>query len=337
MLTVYVILDGFDIGVGIISPFVAKTNQEKQMVLASIGPVWDGNEVWLLAGGGLLFAIFPAAYASSFSGFYLAFFILLWILILRGLSIELRGQVENALWTNFWDKVFFWASVLMALVFGLALGNLLRGLPIGADHNFFLPLWTNFMPSENPGIFDWFTLAIALLSLVTISSHGASYLAMKTDGLINTRSRSIAHLTSWVVVILIVVAMILTRLIYPEMLKNYYEYPIFFILPLISVLALACKILFHIKKKDSASFIASCALIVGLLTSVAFTMYPNLLISNIDTSNNLTIYNAATTAYGQRVALIWFPIGIILATGYTVYIYRSFRGKVKAESGEEVY
>src|SRR5271154_7371455 len=182
MLAAYVVLDGFDLGVGIIYLFVARTESERAQALRSIGPVWDGNEVWLLAAGGTLFFAFPLLYASAFSGFYLPLMMVLWLLILRGISIEMRSHSHDPLWRTFFDGVFAFASTLLALIFGAALANVVRGVPLGADNYFFLPLWTNWRTGPNPGILDWYTVIGGAMALLALSLHGALYLAQKTVG-----------------------------------------------------------------------------------------------------------------------------------------------------------
>src|SRR5579859_1338047 len=189
MLVAYVVLDGFDIGVGIVYLFVAKTEEERQQAIRAIGPVWDGNEVWLLAAGGTLFFAFPLLYASAFSGFYLPLMIVLWLLMLRGISIELRGHSREPLWRTFFDGLFAFSSVLLAVFFGAALANVIRGVPIGRDGYFFLPLWTDWRPGPHPGILDWYTVTGGVLALVALSLHGALYLAMKTEGELEHRAR----------------------------------------------------------------------------------------------------------------------------------------------------
>jgi cytochrome d ubiquinol oxidase subunit II len=158
MIVMYVLLDGFDLGVGILHPFLAKTEEERSISIRSIGPVWDGNEVWLLAGGGTLYFAFPLLYASAFSGFYLALMVVLWLLIIRGASIELRTQMTLGVWRTFFDGMFCFSSALLAIFFGAALANVIRGVPLGADGYFFLPFWTNWLPGADPGILDWYTV-----------------------------------------------------------------------------------------------------------------------------------------------------------------------------------
>ena len=193
MLAGYVILDGFDIGAGIIHLFVAKNDAERRAVLASIGPVWDGNEVWLLAAGGTLYFAFPALYASSFSGFYLALMIVLWLLILRGISIEFRSHIDSELWNTFWDVIFAGASILLAIFYGTALGNVVRGVPIEADGYFFLALWTNLQPGPDAGIIDWYTVLIGVTALAALTMHGALWVALKTEGDLRARCQVVAR------------------------------------------------------------------------------------------------------------------------------------------------
>ena len=175
MIVAYVVLDGFDLGVGILHPFLARTDEDKQLMLRSIGPVWDGNEVWLLAGGGTLYFAFPLLYASAFSGFYLALMIVLWLLIMRGLGVELRMHMEIGVWRAFFDGLFFISGLLLAIFYGAALANVIRGVPLGEDSYFFLPLWTNWRVGPAPGILDWYTVIGGLVALAALSLHGALY------------------------------------------------------------------------------------------------------------------------------------------------------------------
>src|ERR1700730_12392770 len=169
MLVAYVVLDGFDLGVGIVQPLLARSEQERQIMLRSIGPVWDGNEVWLLAGGGTLYFAFPMPYASAFSGFYLALMIVLWLIILRGASIELRMHIDDGLWRSFFDGLFFVSSLLLAVFFGAALANVIRGVPLRADGYFFLPLWTNWRVGPEPSVLDWYTLIGGVVAFVGLA------------------------------------------------------------------------------------------------------------------------------------------------------------------------
>jgi cytochrome d ubiquinol oxidase subunit II len=190
MIGAYVVLDGFDLGAGIIHLFAARSNGERRVVLRAIGPVWDGNEVWLLAAGGTLFFAFPALYAAAFSGFYLPLMIVLWLLAGRAVSIELRSRIPSPVWTSFWDGTFFLSSGLLAVFYGAALANVVRGVPLDKNGYFFEALWTNFDPKNpTPGILDWYTILIGVLALAALTMHGAAYLVIKTEGTVNTRAR----------------------------------------------------------------------------------------------------------------------------------------------------
>ena len=182
MLAAYAVLDGFDFGVGAIHRIVARTDEERRTVLAAIGPIWDGNEVWLIAAGGVLFMAFPNVYATAFSGFYMALMVVLWLLILRGVAIELRSHQDHPLWREFWDTVFSLASALLAVVFGTTLGNLIRGVPLEKEGLRGMPLFTNFLIGREPGILDWYTGLVGLFTLAALAVHGALYLAWRTTG-----------------------------------------------------------------------------------------------------------------------------------------------------------
>ncbi|HTR65654.1 MAG TPA: cytochrome d ubiquinol oxidase subunit II, partial [Terriglobales bacterium] len=207
MLVAYVVFDGFDLGVGILHLFLARTEEERQLTLRTIGPVWDGNEVWLLAGGGTLYFAFPLLYASAFSGFYLALMIVLWLLIMRGAAIELRMQIAMGVWKSFFDGVFFISSALLAIFYGAALANVIRGVPLQPDGYFFLPLWTNWKLGPQPGILDWYTVIGGLVALAALALHGALYLTVKTEGGLQTRARKAARLLWFVLLLLTVVSL----------------------------------------------------------------------------------------------------------------------------------
>src|SRR6202022_4756210 len=210
MLTVYVLLDGFDLGAGAVHLLGAKTDSERGQVLASIGPVWDGNEVWLLAAGGTLYFAFPALYASGFSGFYLPLMMVLWLLILRGSSIEFRNHIKSAVWRPLWDCLFSSSSLLLAVFLGAALANVVRGVPLDSSGYFFEPLWTDFRLGEETGILDWYTILVGVLSLLVLTMHGALWVEMRTTGAVNERSAKIASNVWWGVLILTAVITTIT-------------------------------------------------------------------------------------------------------------------------------
>jgi len=332
MLAGYVILDGFDIGAGIIHLFVAKNDAERRAVLASIGPVWDGNEVWLLAAGGTLYFAFPGLYASSFSGFYLALMIVLWLLILRGIAIEFRSHLSSELWHTFWDVIFAGASLLLAIFYGTALGNVVRGVPIEADGYFFLALWTNLQPGPDAGIIDWYTVLIGVTALVALTIHGALWVALKTDGDLQARSQAVAR-RFWFIMLPLVLAISVTSFqVQPLLLRSFETYPWGAIFPALSASGFIGVLLFLKRRRELAAFLSSCTFILGLLCSAAMGLYPNLLPSNGDAARSLTVASVSTASYGLRIGLFWFVPAFALALAYSVFVYRHFAGKVGVES-----
>ena len=325
MIALYVVLDGFDLGAGILHLFLAKTDAERRAVLASIGPVWDGNEVWLLAGGGTLYFAFPALYASAFSGFYLPLMMVLWLLILRGIAIEFRNHLEGGVWEPFWDAVFCGASSLLAIFFGAALGNVVRGVPLDASGYFFLPLWTDFSAGRDAGILDWYTILVGVASFLTLAQHGSLWLALKTEGALEARARQAAARMWWAVLASVILLTIVSFGVQPHLAASFRERPWGYIFPL---LALAGMVFMKFRRGLHA-FLASCVYIVGMLTSVVFGVYPFVLPSNSDPSLSLTVQNAAASQYGLEIGLVWFIPGFALAIGYFQYTYRSFAGKVR--------
>jgi cytochrome bd ubiquinol oxidase subunit II len=334
MIAMYVLLDGFDLGAGAIHLFVAKTDVERRQVLASIGPVWDGNEVWLLAAGGTLYFAFPALYASGFSGFYLPLMTVLWLLILRGSSIEFRNHVKSAVWDPLWDFLFCASSLLLAVFFGAALANVVRGVPLDATGYFFEPLWTNFQLGEETGILDWYTILVGALTLLVLMMHGALWVQLKTSGAVNTRAKKLAGRAWWGVVALTAIVTAVTFQVQPQAKENFVTWPLGFVLPLLAVAGLA-GVAFELRKhEERKAFFASCLYLVGMLTSVVFGVYPMVLPAR-NPIYSLTVDGAKAGAYGLKVGVIWWIVGMILAAGYFTYVYRSFAGKVEVQSDSD--
>jgi cytochrome bd ubiquinol oxidase subunit II len=332
MLTMYVLLDGFDLGAGIIHLVAARTDTERRFVLRAIGPVWDGNEVWLIAAGGTLFFTFPLLYASSFSGFYLPLMVVLWLLMVRGVAIELRSRLPNAVWASFWDGMFFLGSALLAIFYGAALGNVIRGVPLNSQGYFFEALWTDFNPfSTNPGILDWYTILTGLLAFATLLTHGANYIAVKTEGTLNERARRISRLGWLITIPLAVLASIATFFVQPQVYVSFSQRPWGIIFPLIALAGLLGAGYFNFRKRDLAAFLSTGMFILGMLTSAAFSLYP-LVLPAVNKANSLTINNASASQYGLTVGLIWWSVGIVLAATYFIITYRRFWGKITAAS-----
>lgn len=331
MIAAYVVLDGFDLGAGVIYLAAAKTRQERQTVMRAIGPVWDGNEVWLLAAGGTLYFAFPLLYASSFSGFYLPLMMVLWLLMLRGISIELRSHAHNPVWVGFFDVVFSLSSILLCIFFGAALGNVVRGVPLRADQYFFEPLWTNFRVGTDNGILDWYTVLTGLIAFVTLTSHGSLYVAIKAEGELNKRAQQFAKCLWPVQVLLTVLGLIATVSIRPGVLENYRHHAMGFAIPVLVFGSLAVMMHAMIKRAENAAFVASAAYIIGMLVGAAFALYPVVLPASTDPSRNLTIYNAAAGSHGLSVGFTWWILGMILALSYFFFVFRVFKGKVRLE------
>jgi cytochrome d ubiquinol oxidase subunit II len=331
MVAMYVVLDGFDLGAGIVHLGVARTDDERRMVLRAIGPVWDGNEVWLLAGGGALYFAFPALYAAGFSGFYLPLMVVLWLLILRGCSVEFRSHINNAVWRPFWDVVFSAASALLAIFFGAALGNVVRGVPLNSEGYFFLPLWTDFQTGPNPGILDWYTILIGVFALATLTQHGALWVNYKTEGALQQRAARTAFV-SWIAVgALTVVATWASFSVQPHLSESFAGMPAGYIFPVLALAGFAGVGLFMKKGNSLMAFLASAIYIVGMLTSVVFGVFPMVLPAVGNPAASLTIHNASAPEFGLQVGLMWFTPGILLAISYTVYLYRKFAGKVSLD------
>ncbi len=331
MVAAYVVLDGFDLGAGAIYLGAARTSDERRKILRAIGPVWDGNEVWLLAAGGTLYFAFPLLYASSFSGFYLPLMMVLWLLMLRGIGIELRAHMEHPVWMGFFDLIFCVSSVLLAIFFGAALGNVVRGVPLGADGYFFEPLWTNFRVGANTGILDWYTILTGVIALVTLTAHGALYIAVKTEDDLGHRARTVA-LWAWPLqLVLTIVGLVATTYIRPTVLDNYKQHAIGYFIPVVVFGSLSLMIYAIRKGQDKLAFVGSALYIVGMLVGAAFALYPVVLPSSSNPAYNLTIYNTAAGRHGLTVGFTWWAIGMVLALGYFTLLFRMFRGKVRLE------
>jgi cytochrome d ubiquinol oxidase subunit II len=315
MVAAYVVLDGFDLGAGVIYLAATKTADERRRIMRAIGPVWDGNEVWLLAAGGTLYFAFPLLYASSFSGFYLPLMMVLWLLMLRGIGIELRSHMHNPVWVGFFDVIFSVSSILLCIFFGAALGNVVRGVPLRPDQYFFEPLWTNFRVGTDNGILDWYTVMTGVIALVTLTTHGSLYVAVKTEDELNGRARRVAQWLWPVQLLLTVAGLIATVAIRPGVLDNYKHHAVGFAIPVLVFGALAVMMHGLIKRTDKMAFVASGVYIVGMLVGAAFGLYPVVLPASTDPALNLTIYNTAAGAHGLSVGLVWWSLGMVLALG----------------------
>jgi cytochrome d ubiquinol oxidase subunit II len=315
MVAIYVVLDGFDLGVGAMHLILARTEDEREQATGAIGPVWNGNEVWLLASGGVLFLAFPTAYAAAFSGLYFGLILVLWLLVGRGLALELRHQMDNPLWRSACDVVFSLSSAGLALVFGVALGNVVRGVPLRADHYFSLPLFN---------ILNGYALLIGVFGLVVLAAHGSTFLALRGTGALGGRARRWAR-RLWVGEAVLFVALAgPTYAVRDEMFTNLVDHPWTLVFPLLAVGALVAMFVYQRRGLWANAFAASSLFIVGLLTTMAAGLYPNVLPAHDGHPFSLTVHNAASGDTALTTALFWWPVGMLLAAVYFVYAYRLF-------------
>ena len=333
MIVGYVVLDGFDLGVGILHLFLPRSEAEKRASLHSIGPVWDGNEVWLLAGGGTLYFAFPLLYASAFSGFYLPLMIVLWLLVLRGITLELRNHIDVGVWLSLLDGVFGLASALLAIFYGAALANVLRGVPLGADGYFFLPLWTNFQPGIHPGILDWYTVIGGLVALVALTLHGALWLTIKVSGDLEKRACRLINPLLLVLILLTIASLVATIAVRPASLNNYHQYPVTFIVPVGVLAALTGIWWFNRSGKPVKAFLSSSLYLFFMLAGACWGVYPTLLPATTGAERDITLARAISGPHTLSVGLVWWLFGMTLAVGYVVFVYSRFRGKADAEAG----
>ena len=269
MVAIYAVMDGFDFGAGILHHLVARTDAERRQVLGAIGPLWDGNEVWLLAGGGSLFLAFPSVLAAGFSGFYLAMFMVVWTLMLRGISIEFRSHVGSGMWRAFWDFVFSFASMLLPVLLGAALGNIVRGVPLDETGYFNIPLFTSFTTRNPVGILDWYTALMGVFVLITLANHGALFLTWKTEGPVHERARRFALPLSVLTAVMGGLATLATSRVNPDIYANLPEAPMAWIGLFLFVLGLTTLFWGQLRGRFLVAFLGSAGFILGLLTATA--------------------------------------------------------------------
>lgn len=321
LLAGYAILDGFDLGVGAIYLFV-KNDADRRVMLNSIGPVWDGNEVWLVTGGGALFAAFPHVYATVFSGFYTAFMLLLFMLIFRAVSIEFRSKRTLQWWRKSWDIAFSVSSIFIAFLMGVALGNIVTGIPIGADKEFAGTFWDLINP---------YTTGVGVTTVALFMMHGTIYAVMKTEGGLQIKLKSWVNNTIIFFIIMYALVTLTTLVYFPHMVQSFKEYPALFIVAILNMLAIANipREIHH--NREFFAFLSSAASIVLLLALFAIGIFPDLVISSINPEYSLNLYNAASSQKTLGIMLTIAIIGIPFVLAYTISIYWIFRGKVKLD------
>lgn len=324
----YVVLDGWNIGAGALHYLVAKTSDERKLVFQAIGPLWSWHEVWLIAAGGILFVAFPRVLATAFAGFYLALFMVLWCLLLRGISIEFRNHLDDPMWRSGWDFLFAVSSFLLAVLLGAAGGNVIRGVPLDATGKFSMALFTDFGVRGNVGILDWYTIAVSLYALVCLGAHGATYLAYKTDGPVFERSARLSRLLWWCAILLLPAVSGLTWYVRPELFSGMLARP-----PAWAGLALVALGIMMIATRGPNDFrrlLGSCLLLGGLLGTAAASLFPAMLHSTLDPQFSLTAYNGASAPYGLKAALYWWPAAFLLSLTYIAFVLRYYAGKISS-------
>jgi cytochrome d ubiquinol oxidase subunit II len=322
ILTVYLILDGFDLGVGFWHLFT-KRDSDRRSMLSAIMPYWDGNEVWLLTGGGAVFAAFPAVYATVFSGFYLAIMLLLFGLIFRAVAIEFRNQSESPRWRSAWDMAFGFGSVIPGLLFGVAAGNIVRGLPLDADGNYV----GTFFDLLNP-----YSLLVGITGLAMFALHGAIFATMKTQGELSARAALWARSTVWVYLALLLASIVVTAITQKGFMANYFAMPVLWVLPAVAVVATALIGIFSMTGAIWRAFMASSIGILAVMASVGAGLFPNMVPAINNPAYSLTLANASSSALTLKTMLILALVGVPIVIAYTAWVHTTFRGKVSDEA-----
>jgi len=328
LLTGFAVLEGWDFGVGALLFAAAKTREERRQVVAAIGPLWGWNEVWLIAAGGTLLVAFPAVMATALSGYYLAVFLLLWCLVLRGVALEVGGHVDDAMWQQFWDAVLALSSALLAVLFGAAFGNVVRGVPLAADGRMFMPFFTNFGVRGQVGILDWYTVSVAVLTLVLLAAHGATYLVVKCDGEVHEQSERLGGRLWPLALVLLVVVSVETAVVRPDFFGAMGHRPAGVLAALVIAAGLTAVFVGRKSGKDHLAFGGSCAVIIGLLAGAAAAMFPVMLHSTLDPAWSLTARGGAADGTALGWALVWWPPALALSVAGAVIVARRFRGRV---------
>jgi cytochrome bd ubiquinol oxidase subunit II len=317
----YVILDGFDLGVGILHPFAARTDEERRISLNSIGPIWDGNEVWLVVGGGVLFAAFPVVYAALFSGFYVALMLVLLFLILRAVAIEFRSKRESAAWRSFWDRVFSISSIALALLLGVALGNVIAGVPLARSGDIVI--------SSVLDLLKPFPLLVGVTAIAMLALHGGLYLEVKTEGPMHDRVRGWLPSLGALFAVLGIAVAIWTAIEDYDVFTAFRDHWWLDEFPLAAAAAFGAIWWYRAKGRDTAAFFSSCVMLAFLLLSAGVGMYPDLLISTTDPAYNMTVSNAASAQTTLEVMLVVAIVGLPFVLLYTAGVQYLFRGKVR--------
>jgi cytochrome d ubiquinol oxidase subunit II len=314
---VYFMLDGFDFGAAILHRFIGKTDMERRVIINTLGPVWDGNEVWLITAGGATFAAFPTTYALMFSYLYTPLLIILFALIIRGVAFEFRGKVRNNSWTKGWDLAITVGSFVPALLFGVAFGNIFQGLPMD-EKGYHGTLFTLLNP---------YGLLTGLFFVLLFIVHGALWLAVKTAGEVSTRAINVADKV-WYLLTIVAITFLIQTAFATNLYNNYIDQPVWFIVPLIGVLALLGIKLFLLRSQFLKAFYSSCLTILMVTFTGVVGLYPNLIPSSINPEYSLTIFNSSSSPYTLKIMTVVAIMFVPVVIAYQVWVYRIFRHKI---------
>ncbi len=319
----YALTDGFDLGTGMLTIFTNK-DENRKVLYNAVAPVWDGNEVWLIAGGGMLFAAFPVVYAASFSGFYLAILIVLWALIGRAVAFEYRNKKSSKTWRNIWDWIYWIGNFVPALLFGVAVGNAVIGVPIDQKGVFHGTFFTLLRPAP---------LLMGVVGVFMFLMHGTAYLLRKTEGEVFEMAKKFAYISFFGYIGTLIITDFILVIVAPELYNNYFKYPIFWIAPIILIAGLILYFKNLINQNYDKVIYGSTLVSLGTVLTIALASYPVLIRSTIDPKYNLTIWNSASSHLTLTVMLIATLIFMPMVITYTIYVYRVFKGKVSSEGG----
>ncbi len=335
MLILYVVLDGRNFGAGMLHWLVAKTPEERRQVVAAIGPLWSWHEVWLVGFGGTVMAVFPKLLAAAFAGYYLALFLILWCLILRGISLEVGGHINDRMWQGFWDFVFVVASFLLAILFGAAGGNVARGVPLNASGTFSMAFFTDFRTEGNVGLLDWYTISIAVLAAVMMAAHGATYLMLKTEGPVHDRSEVFARWLWAVLVPLVLVISVETWFVRPDLPGHALRNPVCWLGGIAIVVSAGMLVSGLRTRQEHRAFLGSNFVIVGMLATGAAAIFPVMLHSTLAPEYSLTAADVAANATSLWIAAMWWPVAFALSAFYFFFISRHYYGKVSTKKDDQ--
>jgi cytochrome bd ubiquinol oxidase subunit II len=331
MVGIYVILDGRTLGAAALRPAVSSNADERRQVLDAIGPVWSLYEVWLVAAGGVLLLAFPPVLAAAFSGYYLALFLILWLLVLRGISIELGRHLQHPLWNAFWDFVLTASSALLIVLFGVALGNILRGVPLDEHSEFHMAFFTDFGVHGHVGLIDWYSSSVGVFVLSALTAHGATFLMHRSTGTVRDRSVILGK-RLWIATLAIGIAIAIeTRAVRPDLCNALYSRPLSVIFLFVAAAGALAIVSGYRFGRDKLAFAGSCTLIAGVLAARAAAAFPVLLYSTLDPEHSISAYQAAARPESLSIALVWWAIGAALAALWHILANRSFRGRVGNE------